>query len=75
MTCDVCGLDQRQPRLIHHSITIDDQLIVIDHVPAEVCPRCGEVSIAPEVVERLQNTIWQHQTPSRTIETPIYEYA
>jgi hypothetical protein len=50
-------------------------LILIDHVPAEVCDRCGEVTLSPDVVERLQQTVWQHESPARFIEAPLYEFA
>jgi hypothetical protein len=52
-----------------------DRLILVDHVPAEVCDRCGEVTLSPEVVERLQQTVWQHEPPARFVETPVYEFA
>jgi len=44
-------------------------------VPAEVCDHCGETTLQPAVVERLQETVWQSRTPLRLIETPVYEFA
>ena len=52
-----------------------DRLILVDHVPAEVCDRCGEVTLSPDVVERLQQTVWQREPPARFVETPLYEFA
>jgi YgiT-type zinc finger domain-containing protein len=75
MTCDVCGAGERKPQLIRYTLTLDDKLVVVDHVPAEVCDRCGEVTITPDVLERLQKTIWQDQTPYRVIGTAVYEFA
>ena len=74
MTCDVCGRAERQHRQIRYSFSQGDRLIVVDHVPAGVCPNCGEVSLQPDVVERLQEIVWQHRAPSRLIETPVYEF-
>ena len=75
MNCDVCGRGERCPQLIRYSLSIGDNLILVDHVPAEVCDRCGEVTLSPDVVERLQRTIWQKQPPNKVIETPVYEFA
>ncbi|MBI3209510.1 MAG: type II toxin-antitoxin system MqsA family antitoxin [Candidatus Solibacter usitatus] len=74
MTCEVCGRAERERRLIRYSFSQGDHLTVVDHVPAEVCPNCGEVSLSPDVVERLQQTVWQQRAPARLIETPVYEF-
>ena len=74
MSCDVCALGERGPQLIRYSLSMNDRLILVDHVPAEVCNRCGEVTLRPDVVERLQQTVWQQEPPSRLIETPVYEF-
>ena len=68
-------MGDRQQRLIRYNVSLGDQLVVIDHVPAEVCQHCGEISFRPDVVDRLQQTAWQQRPPSRVIETPVYEFA
>jgi YgiT-type zinc finger domain-containing protein len=75
MSCDVCSADGRRPRPIQYSLSLADRLILVDHVPAEVCDRCGEATLSPDVVERLQQTIWRHEPPARFVETPVYEFA
>ena len=74
MTCEVCGAAEREQRLIRYNLSQGDRLVVVDHVPADVCPNCGEVSLSPDVVERLQETIWRQEVPARLIETPVYEF-
>jgi YgiT-type zinc finger domain-containing protein len=74
MSCDVCAVGERRPQLIRYSLSVADELILVDHVPAEVCDRCGEVTLSPGVVERLQQTVWRHEPPARFIETPLYEF-
>ena len=75
MTCEVCAVGERRSQLIRYSLTIGDPMILVDHVPAEVCDRCGEVTLTPDVVERLQKTVWQRDPPARVIETPVCEFA
>ena len=74
MKCDVCGIGDRERKEIRYTLTIEDRLVVIDHVPADVCPNCGEISFSPEVAERLQQTAWGSRQPSRSIETQVYEF-
>lgn len=74
MKCEVCGRAERENRMIRYSFSDGDRLVVVDHVPAEICPNCGEVSLSPDVVERLQQTVWHGRAPTRVLETPVYEY-
>ena len=73
--CEVCGIGERREKLVRYSLSIEDRLVVVEHVPASVCDRCGETAFRPEVVERLQQTVWQSRTPVRVLETPVYEFA
>jgi HTH-type transcriptional regulator / antitoxin MqsA len=75
MSCDVCAIGERRPQLIQFSLPLADRLILVDHVPAEVCDRCGEVTLSPGVVERLQQTVLRHEPPARFVATPVYEFA
>ena len=75
MRCEVCGKGERRDKLIRYNLSIRDRLVVVDHVPASVCDRCGETTLSPEVVDRLQTTVSASRTPDRVIETPVYEFA
>ncbi len=75
MTCEVCGAGERQNRLVRYTLAMDDRCLIVEHVPAVVCDRCGETTFSPEIVERLQQTVWQAHEPSRVMETPVYEFA
>lgn len=75
MRCTVCGAGEVQQKLVRYSLSFEDKLVVVDHVPANVCGNCGETSFSPEVVEKLQNTVWHTHSPVRTLETPVYEFA
>jgi YgiT-type zinc finger domain-containing protein len=74
MKCDVCGKAEREHRLIQYHFPQGEQLVVVDNVPADVCPNCGEVSLSPETVQRLQETVWDRRGPSRLVETRVYEF-
>lgn len=74
MKCEACGIGEREDRLVRYTLSIGDRLAVVEHVPAEVCGHCGETSLNPDVVERLQQTIWS-RSPDRVVETSVYEFA
>ncbi len=49
------------------------QLIVIEHVPVDVCDVCGDVLFRPETVRHLETLRHTDAPPARTV--PLYEYA
>ncbi len=75
MKCEVCGIGEREEELISYHLLVADKLVVVEHVPATVCSHCGETSLAPDVVDRLQQTVWQSGPPVKTLATPVYEFA
>lgn len=60
---------------VTYVLEIDGKLFVIENVPARVSLATGEQLFAPETVERLQQIVWEKQTPTRLLETPVYEFA
>ena len=50
------------------------KVLIIEHVPARVCTETGERLFAPATVERLQQIVWEQRTPTRIIETPVFEF-
>ncbi len=60
---------------VTYSLELDGKFVLVEHVPARVCVETGERFFAPEVVERLQKIILEHRRPSRTVETPVFEFA
>jgi YgiT-type zinc finger domain-containing protein len=75
MKCEVCGIGERQEKLVRYSLLLEDKLVIIEQVPASVCGHCGETTLTPDVVERLQQMVWQSRPPVKMLETPVYEFA
>ncbi len=68
MKCTVAGCPGNcEDRLIAHTATKDDQVVVIDRVPAEVCSLCGDVLLAPDTVRRLEQILSNPDQPARTV--------
>jgi len=74
MKCDVCGSPMNE-QMVTYTIQLDDKLVVVEHVPATVCDQCGERMYSPETVERLQNMVWEQRSPSRMLQTPVFDFA
>jgi YgiT-type zinc finger domain-containing protein len=46
--CHVCGERMRE-QLVKQDFWVKEQLLVVEDVPAGVCPRCGEKVVRAEV--------------------------
>jgi YgiT-type zinc finger domain-containing protein len=74
MKCSIEGCPgQYEERQIVHTVRHHGQIVVIEHVPAEVCVVCGDVLLKPETVRRIEQLLSSANQPARTV--PVYEYA
>jgi YgiT-type zinc finger domain-containing protein len=60
-------------RQIIHPVRVRGQVVVVDHVPAEVCPICGDVLLRAETVRRIEELLANVRHPAAT--APLLEYA
>jgi YgiT-type zinc finger domain-containing protein len=74
MTCDLCGSPLIEQE-VTYTIEVDGQWVIIENVPAKVCPQCGERLFSPETVERLQQIAWGQKKPQRVVQTPVFDFA
>jgi hypothetical protein len=61
-------------RRVTYTLEVNEQLIVIENVPARINVATGEHLFSPDTVEHLQKVVWQRSTPKRVIQVPVYEY-
>ena len=74
MKCSIDGCPgEYEGRKIVHTVQHHDQVVVIDHVPADVCSVCGDTLLKPDTVRRIEVIIQQETQPARRI--PLYEFA
>jgi YgiT-type zinc finger domain-containing protein len=45
---------EREAREISHSVVYRERTLVIHHVPADVCPECGDAALAEETAIHLE---------------------
>ncbi|HOE12292.1 MAG TPA: YgiT-type zinc finger protein [bacterium] len=73
MNCSIQGCPgEYEDREITHTVKSKGEIIVIDHVPAEVCSICGDTLLSPETVRQIESRVFTREKPSKTV--PLYEY-
>jgi YgiT-type zinc finger domain-containing protein len=74
MNCSIEGCPgEYEERTIVHTVRHHGQVVVIDHVPAEICPVCGDVLLKPETVRQIEALLQTATQPTSLI--PLYEFA
>lgn len=63
-----------EKRLVRHIHERDGTVVLIENVPALVCTQCGERAFAPEVVEKIRQTVWQDLEPNGTVMAELYDF-
>jgi YgiT-type zinc finger domain-containing protein len=64
---------EHERKEIIHTVRHRGRVVVIDHVPAEVCSICGDVLLEPETVRHIEGPLSSLPQPRST--APLYEYA
>lgn len=74
MKCSIAGCPGTyEATTVIHTVKRRGEVIVIDHVPAEVCGVCGDFLLTPETVRRIEALLASTPPPVRT--APVYELA
>ncbi|AFY61194.1 YgiT-type zinc finger protein [Synechococcus sp. PCC 6312] len=60
---------------VTYTLNVNDQIIVIQNVPARVNEETGEQFFSSSTVEYLQNTILDSNKPDHFIQVPVYNYS
>jgi len=73
--CHICG-EQVQEKRINQDFWLKGKLVVIESVPAGVCPQCGEKIVRAEVGRQLGTMIGnlRHARKRKTITVPVIKY-
>ena len=73
--CLVCGAEESRAEFVDEVFQVDGKYVLIDHVPASVCTRCGEETFSRETTEKVRLLIHGQAKPVRSVALEVFEYA
>lgn len=73
MQCPFCG-GKSVRQFVTFTYEEDAKYVFIEHVPADVCERCGEKMYAPDVTDKLLKIARTKLKPVRKVEVPVYDF-
>ena len=74
MKCVFCGGVTTQTRATF-SFEEEGKYFFVEHVPAEVCERCGEKTYSPDVTDELLKFAKDEFRPVKKLEVPVFDFA
>lgn len=73
MSCVFCG-----GKIVKQKVTFiyeqNEQVLLIQNVPAEVCTVCGEKTFSPDTTAEIMRFAQQQFEPVKLLEVPVFDY-
>lgn len=72
--CHVCGGKTTRDELVSEVLEVDGRHVLVEHIPAQVCIRCGEAAFSRETTERIRLLVHGAGRPARTVPLDVFEF-
>jgi len=69
--CHVCGGSAAKSGFVSEVFTIDDRRVLVEHIPAQVCERCGEATFSRETTEKIRQLVHDAR-PAKTVPLDVF---
>jgi YgiT-type zinc finger domain-containing protein len=74
LTCPVCHSQESRQELVEEIFQIDGKYVLVDHIPATVCVRCGEETFSRETTEKVRLLVHGQTRPGKSIAVEVFEF-
>ena len=72
--CDVCGNTTFHEERVDEIFRIDGQMVMVEHIPACICDRCGEATLGRDTVEQVRRTVHGRNRPTRHVSLDVFAF-
>jgi len=73
--CPVCGSKQVFEKRVQEIFQIEGVPVLVENIPAEICPQCGEVTFSLETTETVRRMVHGTARPVRSVQMDVFEFA
>ena len=73
--CRVCGHNAAKLEFVSEVFTVADRRVLVEHIPASVCERCGEATFSRETTEQIRRLIHGAGRPVKTVPMEVFAMA
>ena len=72
--CQVCGHNAAKSEFVSEVLAIEGRRVLVEHIPAQVCERCGEATFAHETTESIRRLV-HGSRPDKTVPLDVFALA
>ena len=72
--CHVCGNTAAKSDFVSEVFSIEGRRVLVEHIPAQVCERCGEAIFSRETTEHIRKLV-HGARPSKTVPLDVFAMA
>lgn len=72
--CHVCGSTEEKKEYINEVFQIDNKPVLVEHIPAMVCVRCGEETFSRETTERVRRMVHGDAKPVKSVSMEVFTF-
>jgi len=73
--CHVCGSPTAKSEFVSEVFAIEGRRVLVEHIPAQVCERCGEATFSREITEQIRQLVHGTTRPVKTIPLDVFALA
>jgi YgiT-type zinc finger domain-containing protein len=73
--CHVCGATDAREEFVSEVFVIDGRRVLVEHIPAQVCARCGEATFSRDTTEKVRSLVHGNVRPVRTDPMDVFALA
>jgi YgiT-type zinc finger domain-containing protein len=72
--CHVCGSIETKEEYTNEIFQIDNKPVLVEHIPAMVCVRCGEETFTRETTERIRRMVQGEAKPVKSVSMEVFNF-
>jgi len=73
--CHVCGSAAARNEFVNEVFSVEDRRVLVEHIQAQVCERCGEPTFSRETMEKVRRLVHGEGRPSKTVPLDVFALA
>jgi YgiT-type zinc finger domain-containing protein len=70
--CHICGHGKARDERVSEVFTVDGRRVLVEHIPAQVCERCGEATFSSDTAEQIRELVHGHSQPVKTVPLEVF---
>ena len=73
--CHGCGSTDWRVDQVNEVFQIEGEVVMVEHIPARICARCGEATFSQETTEAVRRLVHGDAKPFGAIQMKVFEAA